>query len=174
MILTLPNGCICNPSRPPPSYHIKEAINTADVTHKELQAARKAAGLYQHQVAFLLHVSEDVVSDWETGKTLPTPDQVSEMEALYKSPGLWHGWMRYQYKSYRDRYPESPENAALALSMMNANQLADVLEKQEKAIRDALDGKIDDRAGFAAYMKEAKEAHAALGEMLARAEMENR
>ena len=143
------------------------------MTHKELQAARKAAGLYQHQVAYLLHVSEDVVSDWETGKTLPTPDQVDELEKLYKAPGLWHGWMRYHYKSYRDRYPESPENAALALSMMNAKyQLADVLEKQERAIRDALDGTIDDKQGFAAYLTEAKEAYTALGEMLARAEME--
>lgn len=162
------------PSRPPPSYHENEVINTADVTHKELQAARKAAELYQHQVAFLLHVSEDVVSDWETGKTLPTPDQVSEMEALYKSPGLWHGWMRYHYKSYRDRYPESPENTALAVSMMDAKyQLSDVPERLEKAIRDVLDGKIDDKAGFADCIKEAKEAHAALGKMLAQAEMEN-
>ena len=170
----MPNGCTCNPSRPPPSYHTKEAINTADVTHKELQAARKAAGLYQHQVAYLLHVSEDVVSDWETGKTLPTPDQVDELERLYKTPALWHGWMRFQYKSYRDRYPESPATAALAVSMMNAKyQLADVLEKQERAIRDALDGTIDDKKGFADYMKEAKEAYTALGEMLARAEMEN-
>ena len=78
----MPNGCTCNPSLPPPSYHENEVINTADVTHKELQAARKAAGLYQHQVAYLLHVSEDVVSDWETGKTLPTPDQVDELERL--------------------------------------------------------------------------------------------
>lgn len=121
----------------------------------------------------MLHVSEDVISDWETGKTQPSPDQVDELEKLYKSPGLWHGWMRYHHKSYRDRYPESPENAALALSMMNAKyQVADVLERQERAIRDALDGSIDDKQGFADYLQQAKEAHAALGEMLARAEME--
>lgn len=143
----------------------------ADVTHAELASARKSAGLYQHQVARLMHVSEDVVSDWETGKTLPHPDQVSKLEEIYKAPGLWYGWMRYNIKSFRDRYPENPENAALALSMVNAKyQVADLLERQERAIRDALDGKIDDERAFAEYIKEAKEAHAALGLMLAKAE----
>lgn len=117
--------------------------------------------------------SDDVISDWETGKSKPTPDQVDALEKLYKAPGLWHGWMRENYQSYRDRYPESPGNAALALSMVNAKyQVADVLEKQERVIRDALDGTIDDKRGFAEYIQEAKEAHAALGEVLARAELE--
>ena len=143
----------------------------ADVTHAELASARKSAELYQHQVARLMHVSEDVVSDWETGKTLPHPDQVSKLEEIYKAPGLWYGWMRYNIKSFRDRYPENLENAALALSMVNAKyQVADLLERQERAIRDALDGKIDDERAFAEYIKEAKEAHAALGLMLAKAE----
>jgi uncharacterized membrane protein YccC len=57
--------------------------------------------------------------------------------------------------------------------MVNARyQMADVLDRQEAVIRDALDGRIDDQKGFAAYIREAKEAHAALGEMLARAETE--
>lgn len=153
--------------------------NTADVTGKELASARKAAGLYQFQVAQLISddyhtVTEDMVSKWERGETLPTPDQVDALEKLYKAPGLWYGWMRYQYKSFRDRYPENPDGAALALSMVNARyQMADVLEKQEAVIRDALDGRIDDQKGFSAYIREAKEAHAALGEMLARAETES-
>lgn len=145
----------------------------ADVTHAELASARKAAGLYQHQVARLMHVSEDVVSDWETGKTLPHPDQVSEMESIYHAPGLWYGWMRYNIKSFRDRYPEDHESTALALSMVNAQyEVHDFLQKQEAAIRDALDGHIDDKKAFAAYIKEAKEAHAALGLMIAKAETE--
>lgn len=143
----------------------------ADVTHAELQSARKSAGLYQHQVARLLHVSEDVVSDWETGKTLPHPDQVSKMEELYKAPGLWYGWMRYNIKSFRDRYPEDGGSRELALSMLNAQyEVADLVARQEAVIRDALDGKIDDERSFAAYLKEAREAHTALGLMLARAE----
>ena len=145
--------------------------STADITGKELKTAREAAGLYQHQVAYLMHVSEDVVGRWERNETQPTPDQVDELEELYKAPGLWYGWMRYHYKSFRTRYPENPENAALALAMVNAKyELADLTAQQEAAIRDALDGKIDDERGFAAYLREAKDAHAALGLMLARAE----
>lgn len=145
----------------------------ADVTHKELQSARKAAGLYQYQVAHLMGVSEDVISDWETGKTLPSPDQVDQLEKLYKTPGLWHGWMRYHYKSYRNRYPESPDGALLAMTMLQAKyQLADVAAQQDQVIRDALDGSIDDKRGFDAYVKELKEAYAALGAVLAQAETE--
>ena len=145
----------------------------ADVTHKELQSARKAVGLYQYQVAHLMGVSEDVISDWETGKTLPAPDQVDQLEKLYKTPGLWHGWMRYHHKSYRDRYPESPDGAQLALTMMQAKyQMEDVAARQDKAIRDALDGSIDDKRGFDAYLTEIREVHATMSAVLAKAEME--
>ena len=143
----------------------------ADITNKELQTAREAAGLYQYQVAHLKHVSEDVISRWERGETKPDPDQVDALEKLYNAPGLWYGWMRFQYKSFRDRYPDDPGNAALALSMVNAQyEVRDMVQKQEEVIRDALDGKIDNEKAFAEYIKEAKEAHAALGVMLARAE----
>jgi hypothetical protein len=96
---------------------------------------------------------------------------VDALEKLYNAPGLWYGWMRYHFKSFRDRYPEDPGNAALALSMITAQyEVRDMVQKQEEVIRDALDGKIDNEKAFAAYIKEAKEAHAALGLMLARAE----
>ena len=145
--------------------------NTADITNRELKAAREAAGLYQYQVAHLMGVSEDVVSRWERGDVKPTPEDVSALEKLYKAPGLWYGWMRYNYPSFRERYPEDPGNAALALSMVNVKyELADLLDKQDGAIRDALDGKIDDEKAHAVYLKEAKELHAAIGLMLARAE----
>ena len=145
--------------------------NTADITNRELKAAREAAELHQYQVAYHLHVSEDTVSRWERGETVPTPEQVDALEKLYNAPGLWYGWMRYQHKSFRDRYPEDPGNAALALSMVNAKyELADMIDRQEAAIRDALDGKIDNVKAFEAYLKEAKEAHAALGLVLAKAE----
>lgn len=145
--------------------------STADITHKELKAAREAAELYQHQVAYLMHVSDDTVSRWERGEVQPTPDEVDKLGKIYKAPGLWYGWMRYHYKSFRDRYPEDPGNAELALSMVNAKyEMADLATRQEAAIRDALDGKIDDEKAFAAYIKEAKDAHAALGLMLAKAE----
>lgn len=147
--------------------------NTADVTCRELKAAREAAELHQYQVAYLLNVSEDTVSRWERGESFPTPDQVDKLEKLYKAPGLWYGWMRYHIKSFRDRYPENAESAALALSMVTAKyELADLQARQEDAIRDALDGRINDTRAFAAYLKEAKDAHAAIGQVLAQAEFE--
>lgn len=143
-------------------------INTAEITHKELQAAREAAGLYQYQVAALLNVSEDTISRWERGLQEPHPDQVSELEELYKAPGLWYGWMRWAIKSFRDRYPENPETSNLALAMVNAEyQLADLRGLQEAVIRDALDGRIDDPKQAERLKKEGREAYEALGRVLA-------
>jgi transcriptional regulator with XRE-family HTH domain len=140
------------------------------MTNKDLAAARKAAGLLQHQVGRHLGYSDDVISDWETGKTIPDPDQVDALEKLYKSPGLWHGWMREHYQSYRERYPEAADDTALALSMVQAKyELNDLMQRQEDAIRDALDGKIDNPRAFEAYLREAKEVHTALGLVLAKA-----
>lgn len=147
-------------------------IDTADVTNIELQAAREAAGLYQHQVARLLHVSEDTVSRWERGESMPTSEQVDKMEKLYRAPGLWYGWMRYHDKPFRDRFPEEPASADLALSMVRAQyEISDLLQRQDAAIRDAIDGRIDDRSAYEAYIQECKEAHAALGNVLARHEL---
>ena len=140
----------------------------AEITHKELQAAREAAGLYQHQVAALMHVSDDTVSRWERGMQPPEPDQVDELEKLYKAPGLWYGWMRWQYKSFRDRYPDNQGSAILALAMVNAKyQLDDLNGLQEAVIRDALDGKIDDPKQAERLKKEGREAYEALGTVLA-------
>lgn len=151
-------------------YRPREVSNTADITHKDLKTARESVGMYQHQVAYLMHVSEDTVSRWERGEVIPTPDQVSELETFYKAPGLWYGWMRYQYKSFRDRFPDNPGSEGLALAMLNAGyQIDDMLKRQNEVLRDVMDGKIDNSKGFAEWLKEATEAHAAMGEMLARA-----
>lgn len=146
-------------------------IHTADITHKELQAARKAAELYQYQVAALMHVSEDTLSRWETGEVIPSPDQVDELEKIYHAPGLWYGWMRWRYKSFRDRYPDSENSAALAISLVNVGyQVGDLLKRQDAVIRDALDGKIDNPREYDELIKQARKAHEALGALLAQHE----
>lgn len=129
---------------------------------KDLAAARKAAGMYQFQAAHLLHVSEDVVGNWEQDKTIPSPDQVDELEKLYQAPGLWHAWMRTHYKSYRDRYAENPAGMNAALAVVNAGyQAADVKPLTDALARDLMDGKCDDPALKAKYLKEARESVAA-------------
>ena len=103
---------------------------------------------------------------------MPTSDQVDQMEKLYKAPGLWYGWMRYHDKPFRDRFPEEPETCDLAMAMVQAGyEVNDLIAKQDAAIRDAIDGRIDHPMAYEAYIREAKEAHAALGKMLAKAEM---
>lgn len=140
----------------------------AEITGKELAAARKAAGLHQYQAAYQLHVSEDVLGAWERCERTPDPDIVSDMEMLYKSPGLWHRWMRYQYKSYRDRYPEAVQDHSLALSLIAArHQMQDVALLQDAIERDAMDGKIDNHVQAQRYGKEIAEAIVALQNMLA-------
>lgn len=138
----------------------------AEVTGRDLAAARKAAGLHQYQVAHQLHVSEDVIGAWEREERDPHPDQVDEMEKLYKTP-LWHGWMRYHFKSYRDRYPETVQDHSLALALINARyQMQDVVSLQDAVERDALDGKIDNRAQAQRYVQEMGEAIVALRTMM--------
>lgn len=135
----------------------------AEITGRELAAARKAAGLHQYQVAHQLHVSEDVIGAWEREEREPHPDQVDALEKLYKAPGTWHGWMRYHYKSYRDRYPEVQHDNSLALALMTArHQMQDVVSMQDAIERDALDGRIDNAAQAQRYIKEIAEAISAL------------
>ena len=140
----------------------------AEITHKELQASRAAAGLYQHQVAALMHVSDDTVSRWERGLQPPEPDQVDEREKLYKAPGLWYGWMRWAHASFRKRYPPIPNAESLAEALMEAKyQMEDLSPLHELVIRDSLDGKIDNREQGNKHLREMKEAHAALGRAIA-------
>ena len=140
---------------------------------KDLAAARETAGLFQFQVGHLLHVSEDVISNWERDISLPTPDQVDELEKLYKAPTLWHRWMRSHYKSYRNRYAENPAGMNAALAVVNAGyQAADVKPLTDALARDLMDGKCDDKELKAKYLKEAKESVAAYNAAIAMLESE--
>ena len=142
---------------------------------KDLASARKAAGLYQFQVAHFLDdgTTEDVVSNWERDVSIPTPDQVDELEKLYKAPGLWHRWMRSHYKSYRDRYAENPAGLNAALAVVNAGyQAADMKNLTDALVRDLMDGKCDDLELKAQYLKEAKENVAAHNAAIAMLESE--
>lgn len=138
----------------------------AEITGRNLADARKAAGMHQYQVAHQMHVSEDVIGAWEREERDPHPDQVDALEKLYKTP-LWHGWMRYHFKSYRDRYPETAQDHSLALALINArHQMQDVVSLQDQVERDALDGKIDNRALAQRYVKEMSETVVALQTMI--------
>lgn len=142
----------------------------AECTIADLQNARKAAKMPRWQAAQRMGVSEETVRRWETGETRPEPDDVWAMEREYKAEGLWHRWMRSTYDSYRDNWPEIV-NRELPLAIVNArHQMADVMALQDEMERDEMDGRIDSRTLRTHYMKEAREAQAALAEALRRME----
>lgn len=57
-----------------------------------IKAARVNAGLTQKEAAQKLGVSEDVVSNWERGLTVPRIDQIPAIEAAY---GLRYNQIRF-------------------------------------------------------------------------------
>lgn len=57
-----------------------------------IKAARVNAGLTQKEAAQKLGVSENVVSNWERGLTVPRIDQIPAIEAAY---GLSYNQIRF-------------------------------------------------------------------------------
>ena len=51
-----------------------------------LEAARVNAGYTQKDAAKLLRVSNKTLQNWESGKTYPNADKISELCALYGIP----------------------------------------------------------------------------------------
>lgn len=143
----------------------------AEFTNIDLRKARDAQKLTRWQAGAAIGVSDSTIERWESGETVPTPEDIDQLEKLYKQPGLWHAWMRSHYDSYRSRYPESLD-VTTALAIVNVrHQLMDVLNMQDRAERDALpDNRLDNDRLKADYIREAKEAVAALAAMLANIE----
>lgn len=133
-----------------------------EIVGKDLQAARKKAGFHRWQAANEMNVSESVIARWETDEVWPDPDQVYQLEKLYNAPGLWHGWMRSHYESYREMYPEAPNYQAPMAVMNVRHQLSDVIALQDAVERDVMDGTLDDPVLKARYLKELDEAQAAI------------
>ena len=134
-----------------------------------MQTARNAAGLYQYQAAQLVSskngemISEDTVGHWENNRVLPDPEQVALLEEIYEQPGLWDAWMRQQYPSYRARVPKDGRIADTGMAVVNASyQMGDVQGLTEDLARDLADGRLDDRNGAERYIREAREAAAAI------------
>lgn len=51
-----------------------------------LKAARINVNLTQNQAAKSLNVSNNIISNWERGKTLPNAEQIRKIVDLYKVP----------------------------------------------------------------------------------------
>lgn len=51
--------------------------------HNRIRESRKAAGMSQKYVAVTLGIAGPSVSNWETGKTKPTNDNIVQLAALF-------------------------------------------------------------------------------------------
>ena len=54
--------------------------------HEKLYQLRKKQGLTQEELAEKLEVSRQSISNWETGKVVPTTKRLTELSQLYNVP----------------------------------------------------------------------------------------
>lgn len=66
------------------------------------------------------------------------------MERVYKADGLCYRWMRATIEPLREMLPPLPNIALPAALMQYYVEHADMDELRQAAMRDAIDGKIDD------------------------------
>lgn len=135
-----------------------------------LKNARKSAGMTRPQVYQVTAISESVLDRWERGETIPDLESLDKLELLYRRPGLWQECLMHYYPSFRRHYPEIVKLDTLPALVNNRHQLQDVLALNDAMERDAMDGKIDDAAVKARYLKECHEARAALTEAITKLE----
>ena len=133
----------------------------AECTHLDLRKAREARGWPRWKLAKETGVSEDTVERWETGKSLPAPDDVDRIGDAVGDSTLWHRWMLSNCDSYRKRYIDATDlSLPVALQRMNF-EMQDVQRLYEAVARDALDGRVDNQQLREKALHEIKELVAA-------------
>lgn len=119
--------------------------------HVLLREARDAAGFTRDQLGYRVGTSHETIRRWETGESLPTPDDVDRIGDITGDRTLWHRWMLETEPSYARRYTGA-ECLEMPISIMRVRlALADVMQYQEVIERDSLDGKLDNRQTAEAY-----------------------
>lgn len=118
----------------------------AECTYLDLRKAREARKMSRALLAEAIHVSDDTLERWETGKTTPDPEDVDRIGEALEDPSLWHRWMLSHYDSYRRRY-FATQNLALPVAIANLGlKIEELLGMQHAALSDAIDGAIDNPA----------------------------
>lgn len=138
-----------------------------ECTNKELKLAREAQGIPRWKMGAEIGVSESTIERWESGETMPSPDDIDRFANEIGDPTIWHRWMLSHYDSYRRRYINgSCDNSLTTLMARLRYETSDVLKLHDSAERDGLDGKIDDLRLKAEYTKEIKDMIAAATDVL--------
>lgn len=129
-----------------------------------LREAREKAGLSRVQLAMRMEcVSEGTIKRWEYGESRPDSSDVARIGELLGDHTLWPRWMCATDEEYARRHPYSATQNNAALDVINAGyQMEDVHALTDSIVRDLMDGKLDDKAAAARYIREAEEAAAAL------------
>jgi transcriptional regulator with XRE-family HTH domain len=139
----------------------------AAFTYLDLRKAREARKLTRWQLADKLGVSEDTLERWETGKQVPSDNDVGHIEDALdaRCELLWTRWMYWNVDSYRERHPEPQISELLQAVCSVKMELEDVQEIHPRLMRDAMDGRIDDPTLREKAHKEIREARAALAQL---------
>ncbi|MDI3312026.1 MAG: helix-turn-helix transcriptional regulator [Thermoanaerobacterium sp.] len=89
------------------------------------KTARKNAGMTQEEAAGLLFISSRALTDYETGRTIPSDETVCRMIEIYHAP-----WLGYQHLK------QSTEVGRRFLPDLNISDLARSILKLQKEIKD--------------------------------------
>lgn len=121
---------------------------------KLLRDARKAAGMSQTQVYLATRISESNLARWEGGESKPNMEDLYTLELLYHAPGLWSKYLLETSPAYAAHHPAAAQDFGLLARVVGIGKgLEDVQKIQDAVERDLLDGVVDDRKRWDAYMQ---------------------
>ncbi|WP_406139203.1 Scr1 family TA system antitoxin-like transcriptional regulator [Streptomyces sp. NBC_01089] len=112
---------------------------------EELRIRRVAAGLTQEAVSEAVVCSPTLISHWEAGRRLPTPDDAQRLDRALGSDGFFARWLKDLGSKYASHFAPVAE-----------------FEQQAKEIRHYGASLIPGLLQTAAYAKEVLSAHASL------------
>ncbi|MEA5145641.1 MAG: helix-turn-helix transcriptional regulator [Candidatus Limiplasma sp.] len=116
----------------------------SEFTNLDLRKAREAQKMPRWKLAAAVNVSESTLERWESGETMPHPDEVDRIADALGEPLIWHRWMLSTYDSYRRRYISSDDYSLPVMAMKLRHEMDDVRALQDALERDAIDGHVDD------------------------------
>ena len=112
----------------------------------------------------MLGVSSSTLRRWEDPSpdgTDPTPEDVQHMERVYGADNLCYRWMRATIEPLRDMLPPLPDISLPEALLQFYVEHADMDDHRKEAMRDAVDGKIDDPSLRQILMKDLADVQAA-------------
>ena len=111
----------------------------SEFTNLDLKKAREAQKIPRWKLAAAVNVSESTLERWESGETMPHPDEVDRIADALGEPLIWHRWMLSTYDSYRRRYISSDDYSLPVMAMKLRHEMDDVRALQDALERDAID-----------------------------------